>query len=197
MVYNLAANLEDFQLVMASPRLAPSDPIYPQQQNQEPFQFTLDSHRDSPNLGERNEDVQPSQSPSVQQRQQHQQHNRSPNNDGQMEFSGYFDPLAADPIINTTTDIKHLFRIFATIPRFLYFSMFLFLPFFYRTRVNQIFRGVRMTENEIASRYASGLPPRSWRPKHWAEVKDSWTTFVDSVVKEWGTLNIVSVLLLS
>ena len=179
---------------MASPRLAPSDPIYRQQQNQEPFQFILDSHHDSPNLGERNEDVQPSQFPSAQQQrqqrqqqhnQQQQQHNRLPNNDGQIEIPGYFDPLAADPIINTATDIKHLFRIFATIPRFLYFSMFLFLPFFYRTRVNQIFRGVRLTENEIASCYASGLPPRSW------------SAFVDSVVKEWKTLNIVSVLLLS
>ena len=125
---------------------------------------------------------------------QKQRHNRSPNDDGQMAFPGYFDPLAVVPIIDTT---NLLARIFATVPRFLYFSMFLFLPYFYHARVNQILRGVHLTENELASHYRSGHPPSHWRPTHWENVKVSWSAFVDSVVKEWGTLNLVSVLLLS
>ncbi|KAF8326713.1 hypothetical protein F5887DRAFT_1084361 [Amanita rubescens] len=144
--------------------------------------------RDFPNLAERHIDVQPSRSSA-------QQQNGSPNNDEQMAaLLEYLDPLAAHPIMNITADIKLLIRIFATL---LYFSMFLFLPVFYRTRVNKIFCGVRLTKDEIASRRASGLPPPSRRPKSWEELNDSWSALADSVVNEWGMLTIVSVLLLS
>ena len=153
------------------------------------------THRDSPNLGEQPTPRSRARSWGVPfQSVQQQRHNRSPNHDGQMAYPGHFDPLGADHIIDTT---NLLVRVFVTIPRFLYFSMLLFLPFFYRARVNQILRGVHLTEHEIASYYRSGRSRSHLRPKHWENVKVSWSAFVDSVVKEWGTLNFVSVLLLS
>ena len=94
-------------------------------------------------------------------------------------------------------DIKGLVGAFTALPRFLYFSVLLFLPSFYRKRVHRIFNGVHLAENEMASRYVGGPPAGSWRPKHWEEVKHSWSDFIDSTLKEWSTLNIVSVLLLS
>lgn len=82
---------------------------------------------------------------------------------------------------------------------FLYVSTLFYLPFFYRTRVYQLLGDVLLTEKEIASRHAGGPQADSprWRPEHWGEVKRSWSTFIDSTLKEWNALNIVSVLLLS
>ena len=79
---------------------------------------------------------------------------------------------------------------------FLYNAVFLFLPYFYRFRVLQVLRGVKLTENEIVYRFNSGRQ-ESAAPRSWEEVKRSWNEFIDSVLKEWKTLNIVSALLLS
>ena len=83
--------------------------------------------------------------------------------------------------------------------RFWYFSTLLFIPFFYRARVHEIFYVTTLVENEIVSRYLDADGPRHgpWRPRHWDQAKDSWTEFIKSTSKEWRTLNIISVLLLS
>ena len=105
----------------------------------------------------------------------------------------YDDPPTVPEILPTAND---LISALLTIPTFLYYLLFLFLPFFYHARVNQIYSGVSLTEHEIASRYVGGPPTGFWRPKYWEEVKRSWADFIDSSIKEWNTLNIVSVLLL-
>ncbi|KAF8625529.1 hypothetical protein AX15_005333, partial [Amanita polypyramis BW_CC] len=106
-------------------------------------------------------------------------------------------PLPTVPILPTSTELKGFVAALSSIPRFLYISTLFFLPFFYRSRVYQIFIEVSMTENEIIALYAGGAHPQSIRPKHWETVKRSWNDFIDSVLKEWNTLNIVSVLLLT
>ncbi|KAF8624590.1 hypothetical protein AX17_007083 [Amanita inopinata Kibby_2008] len=93
---------------------------------------------------------------------------------------------------------KSRLRVFGTIPRFSYLATLLFLPFFYRSRVHQIFKSVSLTENEIATLFASGVAPyEPAKLKHFEQVKRSWNEFIDSLYKEWNTLNIVSVLLLT
>ena len=103
-------------------------------------------------------------------------------------------PVMPDPL-PSTSDLQGLLRAVVSIPRFIYISLLLFLPFFYQTRVHQIFLGVSLTENEIASHYVGGPPVGSLKPRHWEEVKRAWSDFIDSTLKEWNTLNIVSVLL--
>jgi hypothetical protein len=98
---------------------------------------------------------------------------------------------------NLFTSARGTTAVIYTIPRFLYYSTLLFIPLFYRTRVNHIFYGATMTEKEIASNYTRGPPRGPWRPKYWETVKQSWSDFISSTGKEWRTLNIVSVLLLS
>ncbi|KAF8638488.1 hypothetical protein AX17_002176 [Amanita inopinata Kibby_2008] len=89
-------------------------------------------------------------------------------------------------------------HILGTIPRLLYLATMFFLPYFYRSRVHQIFTGVSLTEHEIATLFASReKPEETAQLKHFDEVKRSWNEFIDSVCKEWSTLNIVSVLLLT
>ena len=106
----------------------------------------------------------------------------------------YADPPTVLPeILPTAND---LLSALSTIPRFLYVLLLLFLPFFYRARVNHIYYGVSLTEHEIASRFIGGPPTGIWRPKYWEQVKRSWGDFIDASIKEWNTLNIVSVLLL-
>ncbi|KAF8624608.1 hypothetical protein AX17_007101 [Amanita inopinata Kibby_2008] len=84
------------------------------------------------------------------------------------------------------------------VPRFLYLATMLFLPFFYRSRVHQIFKSVSLTEKEIAALFASGAAPyEPAKLKYFEQVKRSWNEFIDSLYKEWNTLNIVSVLLLT
>ncbi len=156
------------------------------------------AYRDFANPGELIADEQPLLPTNTQQQELHQQNQFPSWHAGTPAFPGYhFDPFKADPTLATPNDINVLVRAFTAIPRFLYFSVLLFLPFFYHTRVHQIFNGVHLTENEIASHYGGSPLAGSWRPKHWGEVKLSWSDFIDSTLKEWSTLNIVSVLLLS
>ena len=97
------------------------------------------------------------------------------------------------PELPTINDLATL----NTLPSFLYISLLLFLPFFYRARVSQVFLGVSLTEKEITSRYVGGPTTGPWRPRYWDEVKRSWSDFIDSTIKEWRTLNIVSALSLA
>jgi hypothetical protein len=107
---------------------------------------------------------------------------------------------------------------FDTIPRQLYLHTQLRLPSLYFSRVARIFEDAAVSRPEIQriiDAYESVgtvndqsltsrivLPfPEEWVPPNvspaLARFKRSWETFVDSLVREWKTLNILSALLLS
>lgn len=121
---------------------------------------------------------------------------------------------------------KYLIFIFMDlIPRQMYLNMLLRLPYLYFSRVSRIFEDAELTVKEIKDMalddctavqtgYAmpapiyyqspapygdesdwEGLPPLP--SQSFTNLKTSWETFVDSLIKEWKTFNIVSVLLLS
>jgi hypothetical protein len=107
---------------------------------------------------------------------------------------------------------------FDTIPRQLYLHSQLRLPSLYFSRVARIFEDAAVSRPEIqrimdacesvgaegAQMSTTGmvLPfPEEWVPPNvspaLARFKRSWESFVDSLVREWKTLNVLSALLLS
>ena len=107
---------------------------------------------------------------------------------------------------------------FDTFPRQLYLHAQLRLPSLYFSRVARIFEDAAVsrpeiqkiidaceggeTENVQGRTRTVGLPfPEEWVPPNvspaLARFKRSWESFVDSLVKEWKTLNVLSALLLS
>lgn len=99
--------------------------------------------------------------------------------------------------------------------RQLYLHCLLKLPEFYFSRVARIFEDADLSMPDIkkmaaatADQWKDGsYPPMSWgamTPEHFGIVspalshfKRSWEGFVDAVIREWKTLNVISVLLLS
>ena len=107
---------------------------------------------------------------------------------------------------------------FDTLPRQLYLHSQLRLPSLYFSRVARIFEDAAVSRPEIQrildtveaveTEYVQGrsrtvgLPfPEEWVPPTvspaLARFKRSWENFVDSLVREWKTLNVLSALLLS
>jgi len=107
---------------------------------------------------------------------------------------------------------------FDTLPRQLYLHSQLRLPSLYFTRVARIFEDAAVSRPEIrrildmveasetehvqGRTRTVGLPfPEEWVPPNvspaLARFKRSWENFVDSLVREWKTLNVLSALLLS
>jgi hypothetical protein len=107
---------------------------------------------------------------------------------------------------------------FDTVPRQLYLHSQLRLPSLYFSRVTRIFEDAAVSRPEIQriiDAYESVgtmdaqnvsarivLPfPEEWVPPNvspaLARFKRSWESFVDSLVREWKTLNVLSALLLS
>jgi hypothetical protein len=107
---------------------------------------------------------------------------------------------------------------FDTLPRQLYLHLHLRLPSLYFSRVARIFEDAAVSRPEIRrildtveaveTEYvqgrtrAVGLPfPEEWVPPNvspaLARFKRSWENFVESLVREWKTLNVLSALLLS
>ncbi|KAF8638241.1 hypothetical protein AX17_002263 [Amanita inopinata Kibby_2008] len=101
--------------------------------------------------------------------------------------------------------------IFDTIPRQIYLHLLLRLPSLYFSRVARIFEDADLTLPEIA-RLAHVTAPEERKgtvgisgfpvipnapPFQYAILKTTWETFIDSLLREWKTLNLVSVLLLS
>jgi len=107
---------------------------------------------------------------------------------------------------------------FDTLPRQLYLHSQLRLPSLYFSRVARIFEDAEVSRPEIqriidacegvGTEDVQGrtrtvrLPfPEEWVPPNvspaLARFKRSWEGFVDSLVREWKTLNVVSALLLS
>jgi hypothetical protein len=107
---------------------------------------------------------------------------------------------------------------FDTLPRQLYLHSQLRLPSLYFSRVARIFEDAAVSRPEIRrildtveaveTEYVQGrtrtvgLPfPEEWVPPNvspaLARFKRSWESFVESLVREWKTLNVLSALLLS
>jgi hypothetical protein len=111
----------------------------------------------------------------------------------------YSNVLIANP--PTRGIFSLIFRfLFDTLPRQLYLHFLLRLPAFYFSRVARIFEEAEMSMPEIKKMALthSGQPydALSLQPVD-SKLKNTWETFIDSLLREWKTLNIVSVLLLS
>ncbi|KJA18069.1 hypothetical protein HYPSUDRAFT_45651 [Hypholoma sublateritium FD-334 SS-4] len=98
-----------------------------------------------------------------------------------------------------------------TLPRQIYLHLLLRLPSLYFSRVARIFEEADLTLPEIkkmALETASQGSPDSFDalsfeagitavPPQYERLKTTWESFIDSVMREWKTFNIISVLLLS
>ena len=98
-----------------------------------------------------------------------------------------------------------------TLPRQIYLHLLLRLPSLYFSRVARIFEEADLTLPEIkkmALETASrGLPSTfdaltleagiAAVPPQYEKLKTTWEEFIDSIMREWKTFNIISVLLLS
>jgi len=97
--------------------------------------------------------------------------------------------------------------IFDTVPRQLYLHFLLRLPYFYFSRVARIFEEADMTMPEIKEMAVTNVgqlqhnfidfPQTVSMGPHMLNLKSSWEGFIESLLREWKTLNIISVLLLS
>ena len=93
--------------------------------------------------------------------------------------------------------------------RQLYLHLLLRLPYVYFFRVVEIFEDSNLSLSEIKKmaletafynngyRYAAPHETASIIPAQYKELEESWNTFVDSLLRDWNTYNIVSALLLS
>ncbi|KAG6853452.1 hypothetical protein C0991_004310 [Blastosporella zonata] len=98
--------------------------------------------------------------------------------------------------------LNFIFRFFFdSLPRQIYLLLLLYLPSFYFSRVARIFEEAEMTLPEIENMalQAGSIPvdQLQWSSPAGANLKATWEGFIDSLLREWKTLNIVSVLLLS
>lgn len=102
-----------------------------------------------------------------------------------------------------------------TLPRLFYSHCLLRLPSLYHSRVARIFEEAEMTMPEIKKmaleiadqemiHKASRSLTRHWGDHDYSipsspyeDLKESWESFITSLIREWKTLNLVSVLLLS
>lgn len=99
--------------------------------------------------------------------------------------------------------------IFDTLPRQIYLHLHLRLPYLYFSRVTRIFEDAEMSMLEIKD-MACAVSSKSQGPttfRHvdtlikssgpYVDLQRSWSLFVDCLLREWKTLNLISVLLLS
>lgn len=129
-------------------------------------------------------------------------------------------PLACCIPLTQVSDDRGLFS--DTLPRQLYLCLLLWLPAVYFSRVARIFEDAEVSRNDmqriIESSRPSKLPTSSRRaannvappilpfPEDWtppavspalARFKNSWEDFIDSLLREWKALNLVSALICS
>ncbi|KAJ3508099.1 hypothetical protein NLJ89_g5943 [Agrocybe chaxingu] len=98
-----------------------------------------------------------------------------------------------------------------TLPRQMYLHLLLRLPYLYFSRVTRIFEETEMSmpqikecvmeaatatksPQELAMTFGHNPPVRS---PSFESLQNTWHSFIDSLMREWKTLNIISVLLLS
>ncbi|KXN85211.1 hypothetical protein AN958_11576 [Leucoagaricus sp. SymC.cos] len=109
------------------------------------------------------------------------------------------------PVLSEEIPLKTYILVFLTsiLPRQIYLHCLLRLPYMYFSRVDQIFVDANMTLEEIkemALREGVADQERgrlSQMPKTYLRLKQSWEYFIDNLLREWKTLNIISGLLLS
>ncbi|KAF9044124.1 hypothetical protein BJ165DRAFT_181750 [Panaeolus papilionaceus] len=116
-----------------------------------------------------------------------------------------------EPFISQTWPYLLAF-IIDTIPRQIYLHVLLRLPYLYFTRVSRIFEEAEMSIPEIkqgileTAQKQKDLVPRmatAWAfeppvvSEPYQNLNKTWIAFIDSLLKEWKTLNIISVLLLT
>ncbi|KAJ7132407.1 hypothetical protein C8R44DRAFT_612552, partial [Mycena epipterygia] len=110
------------------------------------------------------------------------------------------------------------FFLFETIPRQLYLHFLLRIPSLYFTRVSRIFEDARLSLPDIKrmararaeqwnpaenpawpAQFLSIQPPDQTAPlpRSLLVFRSTWENFIDSLMREWKTLNIISVLLMS
>jgi hypothetical protein len=115
---------------------------------------------------------------------------------------------------STTSAIKPILKVvyiflFDFLPRQLYLSLLLGLPSLYFTRVARVFEDAELSKPDIkkmvhttANEWEGRVVLMNWNNTPLLSpalltFKRSWEEFVDSLMREWKTLNVVSVLLLS
>ena len=95
-----------------------------------------------------------------------------------------------------------------TLPRQLYLHFLLRLPYMYYSRVTRIFEEAEMSMPQIkkgileAAIQLKEPVADAWNLEpvesvQYSRLQDMWQSFIDSLMREWKTLNIISVLLLS
>jgi len=98
-----------------------------------------------------------------------------------------------------------------TLPRQLYLYFLLRLPYMYFSRVTRIFEEAEMTMPQIKEGILAAAIQLNEPVKHvadawklepvesvqYSKLQNTWQSFIDSLMREWKTLNIISVLLLS
>ena len=98
-----------------------------------------------------------------------------------------------------------------TLPRQMYLYFLLRLPYLYFSRVTRIFEEAEMTMPQIKQGILEAaihlkepvngiVDARKLEPVEsvqYSKLQNTWQSFIDSLMREWKTLNIISVLLLS
>lgn len=122
-----------------------------------------------------------------------------------------YQSTAIQPLVPSTS--KYIFAfLLDTLPRQIYLHVLLTLPSLYFSRVARIFEDAELSMPDIkkmavvtASQWKdpSNVTNANWNfepsngSPHFSHLKTSWEHFIDSLNREWKTLNLVSVLLLS
>jgi len=131
--------------------------------------------------------------------------------------------LASEPLdekqlvgLSDSSESVHLMTYVAaftldTLPRQLYLHFLLRLPYMYFSRVKRVFEEADMSMPQIkrgileaAIRLTEPVKDvaDAWKLEpvesvQYSRLQDTWQSFIDSLMKEWETLNIVSALLLT
>lgn len=113
------------------------------------------------------------------------------------------------PSSSTTSSPEISLRIYVAtfltsiLPRQIYLHCLLRLPYMYYSRVTQIFEDAHLTLEEIKEMalkdtvIGQSKGAVSPMPGAYLRLKTNWQQFIDNLVREWKTLNIISGLLLS
>jgi len=122
-------------------------------------------------------------------------------------FQPYQQPIVPSPDSSQEFSKLAIQFIFATLPRQIYLNMLLRLPSLYFSRVARIFEEADLTlpqlkkmALETASQARGEFDLHAFesnRVPQYDRLKSTWESFIDSVMREWKTFNIISVLLLS
>ncbi|KAG5332546.1 hypothetical protein C0989_006918 [Termitomyces sp. Mn162] len=113
--------------------------------------------------------------------------------------------MEAHSVIDTPASSYILAFLLDTLPRQIYLYFLFTLPSLYFSRVARIFEEAELSMPDIkrmAIESANNTQDPLWFPSAYGfppvmRLKTSWEQFIDSLTKEWKTLNLVSILLLS